>query len=235
MIPVIFFPLDCFRRGACRQFNVTRTKAYCMMSLQQKPCHSQVASNQPFGQAYCLLILRSVESHRDRFYVTQDKSLWVSVTGFFYQSASVFPFLGLSSIWNGHWTGLLTSVWTCGRWKLHWLGVNDVAVRTYEADQQLRLDATEILDIVHWTVALLSMLFWSLVWWLVLCLDTLRCFFWGGGGDDGVFIVCTDLSFETGGSNRDANLKPALAQRNRWLHCNMNRYVTPYHGVVALT
>ena len=39
------------------------------MSLQQKPCHSQVASNQPFVQAYCSLILRSVESHRDRFCV----------------------------------------------------------------------------------------------------------------------------------------------------------------------
>ena len=69
MVPVISFLLDCFRRGACRQFNVTRTKAYCMMSLQQKPCHSQVASNQPFLQAYCSLILRSVESHKDRFYI----------------------------------------------------------------------------------------------------------------------------------------------------------------------
>lgn len=39
------------------------------MSLQQKPCHSQVASNQPFLQAYCSRILRSVESHRDRFYI----------------------------------------------------------------------------------------------------------------------------------------------------------------------
>jgi hypothetical protein len=106
MIPIIFSPLDCFRRGACRQFNVTRTKAYCMMSLQQKHCQSQVASNQPFLQAYCSLILRSVESHRDRFYIIRHSGQGpVSFCDRFPLSKVLqfAPCLLLDSILNGRW------------------------------------------------------------------------------------------------------------------------------------
>ena len=106
MIPIIFSPLDCFRLGACRQFNVTGTKAYCMMSLQQKPCQSQVASNQPFLQAYCSLILRSVESHRDRFYIIRNSGQGpVSFCDRFPLSKVLqfAPCLLLDSILNGRW------------------------------------------------------------------------------------------------------------------------------------
>jgi hypothetical protein len=58
------------------------------------------------------------------------------------------------------------------------------------------------------------MLFGSLVLWLILCLDTL-CFWWGGGGYRGVFVVCTALPLETGGSNHDDNLTSPLAQLSR--------------------
>jgi hypothetical protein len=106
MIPVISFPHDCFKRGACRQFNVTKTIAYCMMSLQLKPCHSQVASNQPFLQAYCSPILWSGESHRDRFYIIRHSGQGpMSFCDRFPLSKVLHfaPRLRLDSILNGRW------------------------------------------------------------------------------------------------------------------------------------
>jgi len=84
------------------------------MSLQQKPCHSQVASNQPFLQAYCSRILRSVESHRDRFYIIRHSGqgpyefLWqVS----FIKSAAVCPSPAFRYYFKRSLTSFVTSVW----------------------------------------------------------------------------------------------------------------------------
>ena len=180
MIAVIFFPLDCLRRGSRWQFNAARTKAYCMMSLQQKPCHSQVTYNQPFVQAYCSLILRSAESHRDRFYTIRhcgQVPRCVCVCGgggqvSFIRSAGVCPLPGFS-ILNAHWTSRVMSVWTWCHWKplrLRWRGGRS-DVRSWTA-VALRRDWNS--ESVHCTAALLGILFWSIVWCLVLWLETLR-------------------------------------------------------------
>jgi hypothetical protein len=74
------------------------------MSLQQKPCHSQVASNLPFLQAYCSLILRSVESLGDRFYIIRHSGQGPMVLCDRFPLSSVLQFaprLLLGGILNG--------------------------------------------------------------------------------------------------------------------------------------